>query len=200
MRCQCCKKSQGTIHIRDVENWRTQDHVVVCEECARHVIPLMFDPALPLPTGREALARGRESRESEQVVPGVETESSTVPDLDLGDSGKEEEESDPGILCPTCGLTFKEFRKEGRLGCSQCYEAFGDQLRLIMFRVHGEVEPVHTGHRPGQPQGASRASRRRHIQQLRRQMEAAVEAEAYEKAASIRDQIGMLEKELTVQD
>ena len=36
------------------------------------------------------------------------------------------QKEDEGKVCPTCGLTFGRFRKVGKLGCGDCYEAFVD--------------------------------------------------------------------------
>ncbi len=196
MRCQCCRKVPGSIHIRDTVEWRTQSHVVVCDECVRFLLPhLTVEDGTPVPVDR-ALRRARRSRDagSQKLSDGIEI---TVEDLTSGTV--EEIKADEKVAdCPSCGLSFAAFRKEGRFGCGDCYDSFAQPLEMLLFRVHGDSEGKHTGRRPGQPAPDSRGSRRAEIQQLRRQMLAAVEAEAYERAAQLRDQISKLESELGV--
>ena len=98
--------------------------------------------------------------------------------------------------CSGCGMTYEEFRKIGRLGCSQCYDAFGTPLRRLLKRIHGSDTHVGRGPRAskesspatsasvGQPQG---------LEELRQALHAAVDAEEYERAAQLRDRIARLQ-------
>jgi protein-arginine kinase activator protein McsA len=162
------------------------------------VVTQFFDPALPLIPVKEALERAREHYRQDQG--GGDTESLGIKlDDDSQDESAAAGATEPdysGLACGTCGLTFDEFRKEGRLGCAECYDAFADPLKLILFRIHGEADAVHKGRRPGQPMEGSRSEVRIRISQLQRQMLAAVEAEAYERAAGLRDQIAELERRM----
>lgn len=91
--------------------------------------------------------------------------------------------------CPNCEITFKEFRTQGRLGCPQCYAAFAEELIPLLENIHGETQ--HTGKFP---QRAPEASRRQHeLIRLRNQLRTAVEAESYEDAARLRDEIQNLQ-------
>jgi protein arginine kinase activator len=108
----------------------------------------------------------------------------------LKHTGSESREAELG--CESCGLTYGEFRKKGLLGCPQCYEAFEPVLGPMLERAHegssrhlGKV-PVHAG--PDE-------RRQQRLLQLRRELDRAVASEAYERAASIRDQVRQLEAE-----
>lgn len=201
MRCQCCKKVPGTTQIRDIADWRTSDNVVVCDICAKYVVTQFLDPAMPIVSAREALARGRELWQLEQSGKGP-SEETAVQELVLEDESDETKmkgEPDYSALsCSHCGLEFDTFRKEGRFACAHCVDAFEEPLKLIFFRIQGEAEPTHKGRRPGQPTSDSRSGRRLMVHQLQRQMQAAVEAEVYERAAQLRDQIATLERELAM--
>ena len=35
-----------------------------------------------------------------------------------------------GMTCPVCGFTQADFKKTGRLGCSACYDVFGESLEV----------------------------------------------------------------------
>jgi protein arginine kinase activator len=91
--------------------------------------------------------------------------------------------------CPGCGLTYSRFRETGRLGCASCYEAFDEELRPLLRRVHGDVKhigkvPVRTG--PVYEEAAR-------LRRLNEDLERAIQAEEYERAAEIRDLIQQLE-------
>ena len=48
--------------------------------------------------------------------------------------------------CPVCGITFYEFRNQGRLGCPHDYVFFEKELDPLIMNIHGET--THTGKRP----------------------------------------------------
>jgi len=43
----------------------------------------------------------------------------------------------PGCVCETCGMSYEEFKKVGKLGCSNCYKTYGDRLVPLLRRLHG---------------------------------------------------------------
>jgi protein arginine kinase activator len=89
------------------------------------------------------------------------------------------------LSCPDCGITYAEFRNQGRLGCPHDYEVFAESLREVIEKVHGGTE--HTGKVPRRAGADVTAPRQ--LMQLRRQLQAAVESEQYEEAARLRDLI-----------
>jgi len=93
-------------------------------------------------------------------------------------------------VCPGCGLTFAEFKKSGRLGCSKCYEVFRDQLVPLLRKIHGSVH--HAGKGPCFQQ--KNVSQEQIIAELKERLNRAVLLEEYEEAARIRDRIRNLEK------
>lgn len=89
-------------------------------------------------------------------------------------------------VCDVCGMTFKEFRQDGLLGCPNDYEAFAEQLGPMIERAHGGADQ-HIGkvpHRAGNEEKKQNA-----ILRLRVELKAAIAAEDYERAAALRDQI-----------
>jgi protein arginine kinase activator len=94
--------------------------------------------------------------------------------------------------CRICGMSYRDFARAGRLGCSRCYETFEDRLDPLLRRIHGSGR--HMGKAPAKASGAARA--RRELEELRRQLSAAVAQEAYEKAAELRDRIKAIESKL----
>jgi protein arginine kinase activator len=88
------------------------------------------------------------------------------------------------LVCPSCGIRYMEFRAEGRLGCPHDYEVFRQGLTPLLQRIHqGER------HRGKRPRANRPAHRRQELLDLRRQLREAIEAEAFERAASLRDLI-----------
>jgi len=96
------------------------------------------------------------------------------------------------LSCPRCGMTFKEFRAKGRLGCPHDYEALRKGLMPIVKHIHHGTQ--HTGKVPSQA-GPSVVRLTRLIK-LRQELQQAVASENYEKAAELRDGIARLEEEL----
>jgi len=93
------------------------------------------------------------------------------------------------LKCPDCGITYAEFRNQGRLGCPHDYEVFADPLKEVLEKVHGAGE--HVGKLPCRAGTDTLAQRE--LLQLRRHLQEAVEAEQYEEAARIRDIIRVKE-------
>jgi protein arginine kinase activator len=87
------------------------------------------------------------------------------------------------LTCPACGIKYMEFRAGGRLGCPQDYEVFRQGLQPLLQRIHRAER--HIGKVPRRPSllGELQAE----LVDLRRQLRAAVEAEAFEEAARLRD-------------
>jgi protein arginine kinase activator len=92
--------------------------------------------------------------------------------------------------CDVCGVKFVDFRNSGRLGCPHDYEVFRDDLLPLLENIHGETK--HCGKTPRRlPQNKQMQSE---LIQLRKKLLQAVNKEAYEEAAKLRDQIKRLEE------
>ncbi len=92
----------------------------------------------------------------------------------------------PGLECENCGMKYGQFRKHGLLGCPECYASFESQIGPLIERAH-EGATHHVGKRPRRAGGA--VDRERRITALRKQLQDAIDAEQYEKAAVLRDQL-----------
>jgi protein arginine kinase activator len=108
--------------------------------------------------------------------------------------GEPEESEEAGSLsqqeCPVCGIRFVEFRNSGRLGCPHDYQEFREQLVSLLENIHGETR--HCGKTPRRmPQNRQIQSE---LTQLRKQLQQAVNREAFEEAARLRDRIRTLEE------
>ncbi|MCM8799264.1 MAG: UvrB/UvrC motif-containing protein [Candidatus Omnitrophica bacterium] len=162
MLCDLCNKNQATVHLTEIiDNQVTELHL--CEECAR-----------------------KKSIEMEQQF--------GLADLlaGLAEFGKGLEEKETVKLkCPNCQLSYEDFKKIGRLGCSECYNTFKRYLVSLLKRIHGSTR--HLGKAPVKLT-ARKFSKKSELEELRHKLQKAIEAEEFEEAARIRDQIRELEK------
>ena len=101
-----------------------------------------------------------------------------------------------GATCPSCQMTFTDFRQGGLLGCPQCYEAFEAQLTPLVERAH-EGGAQHAGKAPKRStasdgraaQLAALAERAERLRRLQDELKQAVTREDYERAARLRDEL-----------
>jgi len=115
-------------------------------------------------------------------------------DLLLGLGATDEIEKGGGSQkCSVCGFSQADFKKTGRLGCSECYVTFGEALGSLLKAMHKGTE--HVGKLPERAQRSITLSHR--MRALNENLQKAVAAENYETAASLRDQIKQLESELS---
>jgi protein arginine kinase activator len=89
------------------------------------------------------------------------------------------------LTCPSCGIKYMEFKAGGRLGCPQDYEVFQEALEPLLMKIHRARR--HVGKVP--PHATKNAARQAELMDLRNRLRQAVELEAYEEAARLRDLI-----------
>jgi protein arginine kinase activator len=82
------------------------------------------------------------------------------------------------LTCSCCGLKYAQFRTAGRFGCPDDYHVFHEPLTPLLERIHRGLE--HVGKRPKRIYGE---------QDLREQLQAAIQDENFELAAQLRDRL-----------
>ena len=174
MWCERCKERPATVHVtKIINNQKTEMHL--CEVCAQKTgseIGFLFEPDFSF----------------HNLLAGLLESEFTLQSKASGGSALIAQ----GEKCPSCGLTFSDFRRIGRLGCSECYKGFGQNLDPLLRRIHGYT--AHTGKVPKRSGGQVRV--KKEIESLRKRLEIAIKKEAYEEAAKIRDQIRAKEKKI----
>ena len=171
MLCESCKQTQATVHLTEIVNDQmTELHL--CEACANQK-GTQVESHFGLADLLSGLADFSKTQEPEEGV--------------------------AGKACANCGMTYDDFRKVGRLGCSQCYTTFKRGLGGLLKRIHGS--PIHLGKSPiGLVKASSKGKAvdvkevKSELADLRRKLERAIEKEEFEEAAGIRDQIRKLEQ------
>ncbi len=107
--------------------------------------------------------------------------------------------SDPQTArCADCGMTWQEFKDTGLLGCPKDYDLFLNQLSGVIERAQ-QSATHHTGKTPDPTVKKTRDEdpvklRQSQVAKLKKELARAVEAESYETAARIRDEIRTLEE------
>jgi protein arginine kinase activator len=98
--------------------------------------------------------------------------------------------------CPQCQMSWSDFRQTGLFGCEHDYEFFDKDLSPLLHRAHNGGTH-HVGKVPTRRGGTSVPVKRLvDINRLRKELSRAVEAEDYEKAAKLRDQIRNTESQV----
>jgi protein arginine kinase activator len=126
--------------------------------------------------------------EEETVEPMPSVAAAISKQMKLGQTAEELAKLDQRA-CPVCGITFYEFRHQGRLGCPHDYVCFAQELEPLLVNIHSETQ--HVGKRP--KRGAHGTDHQTELIRLRREMKEAVEREDYEAATKLRDQIRQIE-------
>ncbi len=166
-KCGRCAKP-AVLHITEIRHGEVQA-LHLCESCAKEYL-----------------------NESEAGGPPPDDDDDDIAASEGGKSSESAESEDAvSPTCPHCGITFKEFRKQGRLGCPHDYTAFHDELMPLLENIHGETQ--HVGKVPKRAPKASQHQFR--LIRLRNRLKAAVDEEMYEEAARLRDEIQSLEAE-----
>ncbi len=167
MKCDKCEK-QATFHITERVGEEAQwEELHLCEHCARDYLSKPSEP---------------ESQSS--------MASALAQHLKLGQTADELARMDRQ-KCPICGISFYEFRHQGRLGCPHDYVCFEKQLMPLIENIHGET--LHTGKRPRR--AGHDIDKQTRLIRLRRDMRDAIQAEDYERASELRDEIRSLDAE-----
>ena len=186
MLCDRCGQREATIHdVNIVDSAVRETHL--CEQCADEL--------------QSAQATGKSATLGEWLA-GLGMLAADAPKF------PSQPRSNKAVACPNCGLRFLDLKKTGLVGCQTCYETFETRLRPLLQRAH-EGGARHQGKQP-----ALRSSREvvrvvdegdsqikadeapgtiaERIDALTHELAIAIEAENYEKAATIRDELAEL--------
>lgn len=163
MLCDICGKNPATVHLTEIID-EQMNELHLCEECAH-----------------QKSAQMEQQFGLSDLLAGL---------VEFEKPAKEMAES-VAVKCANCALTYADFKKIGRLGCGECYNAFRKYLGVLLKKIHGSNQ--HVGKSPFKA-AAKVIGKKIDLQELRRRLQQAIEMEAFEEAAQIRDQIKELEK------
>lgn len=166
MFCERCKKNEATIHLSEVlKDMKSEVHL--CEGCAREV--------------------GLNTK--------ISNFSLSLPEMLTFLNVDEVTDYSDGRHCATCGTDFLEYKREGKLGCSDCYNTLSEFMGPVLAGFHGEKR--HIGKFPLHNEDTARAveivksnkAETDNTGDLQLLLESAVNDERYEEAAVLRDRI-----------
>src|SRR3972149_2991729 len=115
MKCESCNKKHATVHLTEILGTVKKERHL-CEECAQSINTHLTK--IPSPT--EIL-----TSLINQVAP------------EINEMSK--------IVCPVCGLSYLEFRSNGRLGCPMDYTIFRKGLIPLLEKMHSSTQHVGMG-------------------------------------------------------
>jgi protein arginine kinase activator len=166
-KCDNCSR-QATVHLTEIRNGKKLEKHL-CEQCAQQ---------------QEGLSADKGHTPINQLLSNFVMAHSGIP-------------KEMGAACDQCGITWAEFRQNGLFGCEHDYEVFEKELLPLLQRAH-EGADSHTGKTParlgaGLPAAPKPKRPAVDMVQLRKELAKAVEAEDYERAAQLRDQIRQAE-------
>jgi protein arginine kinase activator len=163
MLCCVCKEKEAKVHLTQIVGDKMQK-VDLCEACAAQ--KGVNDPA-----------------------------GFSLADLLLGLGASQEMEQATGgneLKCKNCGFTQADFKKAGRLGCSECYVTFSEGLESLLKTMHKGTR--HAGKVPQALQQSRDLSDK--LKSLQKKLEKAVADEDFEQAAAMRDEIKVTKDKL----
>ncbi|MEO0123847.1 MAG: UvrB/UvrC motif-containing protein [candidate division WOR-3 bacterium] len=92
---------------------------------------------------------------------------------------------DENVICPVCFLNLAEFKKVGRFGCANCLNVFEPYIKTMIKEVQNSEKHIGKRAKPG-------GRRAIEVFRLKEELRRALEKEAYEDAAQIRDKLKTL--------
>jgi protein arginine kinase activator len=174
MLCDICKKREATVHLTEVINDEVSE-LHICEKCAE--------------------AKGAQMQQHF----GIADLLSGLVDLPYDMVPKKKRIN---IKCPSCGMSYNNFKKMGRFGCADCYETFKRALYPLFKKIHGVSYRARAGKEPKKPSGLKPVTTKDvpkpgidkdNLRELKARLAEVIELEEFEKAAVLRDKIRVLE-------
>jgi protein arginine kinase activator len=176
MICQECQQRPATLHFTKIVNGEKSE-IQLCDHCAKEKGDLTMFPDGSGFSFNNLLA-GLLNFEQQ---PFNKDSASTFTPTEV-------------IQCEKCKLTFQQFVKVGRFGCSNCYKDFQHQLEPVLRRLHSG-NTIHKGKVPKRIGGNIHVKKQ--IGLLRAELKELITNEEFEAAAKLRDQIRELETTLS---
>ncbi|MCT4598923.1 MAG: UvrB/UvrC motif-containing protein [Vallitalea sp.] len=167
MVCERCHKEHATVYLNKIIDGKKQE-IHLCGKCAMEVKGLYLEENISF----QSFLTGLLGINNKKVSSGNIYNKDDI------------------LKCEKCNMTYSEFQKTGKFGCSNCYDAFSKLLSPVIRRVHGSN--IHTGKIPNR--SGEKIKIEKQIEELQNKLQKAVANEEYEEAAKFRDAIRELKK------
>ncbi len=158
MKCEICGKNEANVHIQQMMGSEVFE-LHLCDACANK--------------------RGISENENKIDI--------SISQLLTGLVDIKEEANDDTVrqVCPHCGKKFEDFRKDGRLGCAECYNSFHQEISQLLMNIAGSRQ--HKGKYPKKLKAYKTILIDK--ESVKQKLQKAIENEDYEAAAVLRDRI-----------
>ena len=172
MLCDECGKNKATVHLTEIVNEQITK-LNLCETCAKE-----------------------KGSDVEQHF-GISDLLTALSDVEAPAPGAVPGSPAVKNKCPHCGLMYEDFKKIGRLGCSECYVTFKASLAPLLKRIHGSNQHLGKVPNPGLLKEQKILSRvHEDLDVVKAELQQAIKKEEFEEAAALRDKIKFLEKKI----
>lgn len=176
MLCDDCGRHEAVVHITQIgPNGRVEKNL--CEACAAGYSEFAGVPH-----------QDKRNVSVDDFLRGIFSNAAVQEDKATNEEGE--------LVCPRCGMSYRDFSQQGKIGCAACYATFRQQLEPMLRRIHGSS--VHRGKIPHRSGGTLEL--KQNIVLLQQQLKACVEQEEYEKAAELRDKVRAMKQELAAKE
>lgn len=106
-------------------------------------------------------------------------------------------ESPKQLTCEKCNMTYDNFLKEGKFGCSKCYDTFSNKIDLLLKNIQGTNR--HVGRNSKSyiediKEKTEEDNDNSKLEELKKRLKLEIQEERYEDAAKTRDEIKKLDK------
>ena len=156
---------------------------MVCDICHKNAATVHLTEIINEKVVEMHICQGCAQNKAQEI-----NEQLSISDFLGGLLGADERRAKEQVLkCPSCGLSYDEFKKKGRLGCGRCYRTFKHLLMPLLKKIHSATR--HSGKNPKATTARRVQPSQLRIEQLQKALQRAIELEEYEEAAGIRDQI-----------
>ncbi|SET72578.1 protein arginine kinase activator [Oceanobacillus limi] len=173
MQCQECQKRQATLHFTQVINGNKTE-VQLCEVCAKE---------------KGYMSYPEDGYSLHNLLTGLFNFDSSQMKTPQGSQFQQVKE----LQCSKCNMTFSEFKRVGKFGCAECYHTFATHLDPIFRRVHSG-NSKHHGKIPKRKGGDLHLKKQ--VETYKQELQNLIVNEAFEEAATVRDKIKDLEKQI----
>lgn len=166
MLCQKCKQKEANTHVKSVVNGKHEEFML-CSDCAKEM--------------------GYTNLWSD-----IHSDFNSILGTFFSNALPARSQT---TRCPVCSSTYHDIAKSGKVGCASCYELFLSELMPSIRRIHGNT--THCGKKPqafANVEDKPQLKVDNKIDELKAQLQKAIEVQNFELAAKLRDEIKEMEE------
>lgn len=166
MKCSHCHENDANTHIKRIINGEKEE-MYLCEECAKELGVMdefKFEPFTMDSFFGNLLGAGASAFNS---LAGIDR-------------------------CSTCGSSFNDIIKTGKVGCADCYSKFGEKLSPSIEKLHGKSKHIGKFVTYEEDEISNNVNE---LDNLKAELKLAIQEQRFEDAAVIRDKIKSLSQE-----